>query len=118
MAARRTGSRPHREGKGPPPAPLSDLSSTLSGEIARCLTRAFEHAEVLESVAAQSIAVTGDTFGNLSAADLRRRAHAIGGLVAHALAAVAELQFVAGRLETLAVIQTARDAELDGAVTR
>src|SRR5690242_15348194 len=100
---------PHRL-KMPPrnraaiPTPFDEVTDALGGEIGRCATRASEQAMLLESIGAQTFAVTDEIARAAGAGTLLQRSHAIRGLVSHALAVLTELQCVAGRLDALATI--------------
>src|SRR5690349_15463501 len=75
-----------------PPTPFDEVTDALGGEIARCATRAAEQAMLLESIGAQTFAVTDEIFRASGAGTLLQRSHAIRGLVGHALAVLTELQ--------------------------
>jgi hypothetical protein len=87
------------------PSPYDEVTDVLGGEVSRCAARAAEQALLLESIGAQTFAVTDEIFRAAAAGALLQRSHAIRGLVAHALAVLTELQCVAGRLDALATIR-------------
>jgi hypothetical protein len=70
---------------------------------------------LLESIATQSFALTGEIFRGARSAELLHLSHRMRGLVVHALGVLAELQCVAGRLDALAALRgvepTVRRAE-------
>ncbi len=106
--------------KSTPPAHVhssSEVAAAISGEIARCSLRALEQAELLESVGVQSFEIGGEIFRDATAQELNRRSHALRGLVLHALGVLAELQHVSGRLDALAALRAAEEAEDDGLST-
>lgn len=109
MAKPKIGRRSVLAGKAPPSL-ADELTASLGGEIRRCAMRAAEQAEVLESIGAHSFDLTCDIFPDCTAMDLSRRAHAIRGLVAHALGVIADLRGVAGALEALAALRLAESA--------
>lgn len=100
----------------PPPvavaasARVDEVGDALRAEIGRCGTRAVEQALLLDSVGAQAYQLTCEIYPDVVAGELRRRSHAIRGLVAHAHGVLAELQCVAGRLDALAVLRAAERA--------
>jgi hypothetical protein len=87
------------------PTPFDEVTDAVGGEIARCAARAAEQAMLLESIGAQTFAVTDEIVRDAGATRLLQRSHAIRGLVAHALAVLTDLQCVAGRLDALATIR-------------
>lgn len=93
------------------PPPLDEVGSTIGAAIARASHRAQEHAEPLESVTADCIALTSEIFSNATADELVRRSHALRGVIAHGLNLLFALQLVAGELHALAAVRGAEEAE-------
>ena len=87
------------------PTPFDEMVDALGGEVARCASRAADQAILLGSIGAEALDATSDIYRAAGSADLRRRAHAIRGLVLNALTALTELQNIAGRLEALATLR-------------
>lgn len=100
------------------PTPFDEVTDALGGEIGRCATRAAEQAILLESIGAQTFAVTDEIVRAAGAGTLLQRSHAIRGLVSHALGVLTELQCVAGRLDALATIRrVATDGDPDNSLS-
>ena len=88
-----------------PPRAIDEMMDLLNGEVGRCATWATENAMLLESIATQSFALTGEIFRGARSAELLHLSHRMRGLVVHALGVLAELQCVAGRLDALAALK-------------
>lgn len=87
------------------PTAADEVASALRGEIRRALTVAGEQSTLLQSIAVQVTALTGEGRVDSTAEELSQRAHELRGVVLHGLSVLSELQHVNGRLESLAAIR-------------
>ncbi len=88
-----------------PPTELDEVGARLSGEVARSIIRIGDQALLLESIAGRSFSLSCDLFRDAKSEELSARAHEVRGVVLHALAVLAELQYLAGRLDALAALR-------------
>jgi hypothetical protein len=84
-----------------------EVTAAVSAQIARCVARAIDQAAILENIGSQAFSAVGELARSAPATDLLHKAHALHGLVLHALTAVAELQNVAGHLAAFAAVREA-----------
>jgi hypothetical protein len=91
--------------QGPTPNALKEIAAALSGETARCMARSAEHAIALECIATQFVDATHETFADMRSTELFKLSHRMRGMVLNALSTLAELQCIAGRIESLAMVR-------------
>jgi hypothetical protein len=91
---------------------IADLDCCIQAEVARVAAGSAEQAEVLQSIGARAFEAAGLLHEHCAARELLRAAHDVQGLVTHALAVLAGLQFHAGRMHGLSAIQQAREEAL------
>ena len=100
--------------------PGDEIAAAVSAQIGRCVARAIDQAAILETIGTQAFSAIGELARSAPATDLLHKAHALHGLVLHALTAVAELQNVAGHLAAFAAVREAasQDDVPTGGVSR
>ena len=87
--------------------PVEELLASVSREVGRAVTTAFEQVLVLESIASQALSLVGEIRRDASAAELQHRAHNLFGLALHGGAVLTQLQVATGRLNALAAVREA-----------